>query len=119
MKSIHSWFVIVSGLVLTGLVVYLSTLGGLTTAIPRFLLVFGFMFSAYIFAVVMILRKNLYGRWLVGYVFLVAVVCRVILLGAAHSQQVNRQRLGYVSVFLVFLVFYFSFLFLFLFLLYC
>ncbi len=92
MKPIHWWFVIVPGLVLTGLVVYLSTLGGLTTAIPRFLLVFGLMFSVYVFSVVMILRRNLRGRWLVGYIFLVAVVCRVILLGAAPTLSTDIYR---------------------------
>ncbi len=92
MKSIHWLSVIVPGLVLTGLAVYLLSLGGLTTVIPRFLLVFGLMFAAYIVAVVVIFLKNPAGKWLVGYVFLIAVVCRVILLGAAPTLSTDIYR---------------------------
>ena len=89
MKRVHRWIVVGSGTVLAVLFAVLSRIEGLNEKVVLLLVVYAALFVAYV-AALWAYRKT--GRGLLVYVFIVAAVCRAVLIPAEPVMSTDVYR---------------------------
>lgn len=92
LRSRYRPIIATSGLAITGLAIYLSTLGDLTERIPTFIIIFGAMFVLYAVSSFLLSRLHEPYRPTLILIFVVAVLCRVVNLGTTPSLSNDVYR---------------------------